>query len=135
MILRGRIFLGCTFTLLGVQAAQAADCSSTYDCTVTSGSYASPYGLDSTGSSGDQDNDPGDGSAITITNQGDFTLGASSYPYVLHAQSNGGTPVDESTGGAGGAVTITSDGDLSLSQGSYGSELIAIDARSVGADA
>ncbi|HEX2528868.1 MAG TPA: hypothetical protein VHL31_21570, partial [Geminicoccus sp.] len=135
MIVRVRFVVGCACTVLTVQVVQAADCSSTYDCTVDAGSYTSPYGLDSTGTNGSQDDNPGSGSSITITNNGTFSVNAGSQGYALHAQSSGGQPVDESTGGAGGAISITNNGGLTLSQGTYGSELIGIDAWSVGADA
>ncbi|WP_159717270.1 hypothetical protein [Geminicoccus flavidas] len=112
----------------GVPAAQAADCGSTYDCTVTSGSYTNPYGSASTGSSGDQDNDPGNGSTITLTNHGDFTRvpAATLMSSCAACSVQRRHAVDESTGGV---VAIGNDGDPSLSKGSYGSELIPIDAR------
>ena len=135
MAFKNRYMLGCALWVLSVQAGHAASCSSTYDCTVAAGSYTSSYGLSSTGSTGTQDDDPTNGSAITITNNGSFAVNAAGNFYVLQGYSTGGTPVDESNGGAGSTVTIDNNGSLSLSQGSSGTELIAIDARSVGANA
>ncbi|HMR31494.1 MAG TPA: hypothetical protein PKA13_10010 [Geminicoccaceae bacterium] len=134
-LLRRCLMLGSATWVIAVSAAQATtpSCSEVNyvdQCTQGSGSFTTPIDIQN------ESANPGvDGLSVSLTTSGTFNVTAGSDAFAIRVTSTGTNGVDDGRGGNGGFVTIDNTGTLKVTQSDGTSELIGIDARSVGGNA